>query len=62
MCGAMYLPERTDKRGERLDPIVCTGRPSRFGEDGTPARHRGKHRTNLPGGARIRWTDEETQK
>lgn len=59
-CESVYLPERTGHRGDRLDPIVCTGQPT-YDEAGKPTPHRGKHRTTLPGGVRLRWTDEETQ-
>lgn len=61
MCGAVYLPERHDIRGEALSPIVCTANPQ-FDNQGAPIQHRGKHRTNLPGGTRLRWSDEETEK
>lgn len=57
-CTSVYLPARLGARGETLDPIRCTAR-ARYDTDGQPRPHRGKHRTTLPGGARLRWTDDE---
>lgn len=57
-CASVLLPERTGARGDRLDPIVCAARPQ-FDDDRKPKPHRGKHRTTMPGGARLRWTDKE---
>lgn len=57
-CTSIYLPIRVGVRGDLLDPIACTAGPQ-FGDDGKPKPHRGKHRTTMPGGARLRWTDKE---
>ena len=60
-CEAIHTPARTGHQGDLLDPIVCTAAPQ-FDENGVARRHRNKHRTTLPGGARLRWTDEESHK
>lgn len=57
-CGSTLLPARIGARGDLLDPVVCTARPQ-YDHDNKPKPHRGKHRTTLLNGVRLRWTDGE---
>ena len=61
VCGAVHTPARFGARGDEIDPIVCTAQPQ-YDDHGRFRPHRGKHRTRLPGGTRLRWTSKENQK